>query len=801
MTRSIHNSAGRPGQAGRSDHSADDAPAGAALLDRSCLLVLLALIPLRAVIGETHTFEVPRLFRHLDAPDAAMPATTFGMFVVICAVASIAAFSRACRGGRRLCWTGIELGAGLLLLAMVVSTLRAGQKHLAIIGSLDFLGMLLYAVTLRQLLTRPWHLRLVLCVVLAAGAVVLAKCGYQKWVETPDTIRYFEEHREELIGAAAPEQTERQAGFLHDYEQRLRSGAVSGYFAHPNVLASYLILVVMTGLGLAAERWRRVRGWSVIAPLIIAGGGVVMLVYSQSKGAGFACGVAMFIWLVAHIARGWVAGSPRTAALGVWAGLILGASLLLSVLHANPEALGRSILFRTFYWRGAWSMVQQEGVLGVGAGNFGRIFTRYKDAACPEDVEDPHSWVVKAFAEWGALGLAGLVLVLAGVTWKLASVGRVVMPGERAGGEGEGDGADDVLRPRHEFAGGDSSGGAIILWTAGLGAIVFGWWGMLISGAAGGYAALVLHLPAILWVAGFVVVSLEPRAQRRFIDEPIGPALAPLVAGMIGFVLHSGIDLAMFNGGAATSFFAILAVCVAMAEMRQADRAPSAIRSGDRHARGRGAALPAGVAFAGLCVAVLVALARPAAEVGGLLRLARTSSDAGGWDGYQTSSGFGAYRRAAEVYPLDGTALDELLEQLERRVSRIEHIEDALPLVDELRRRDPRNAAAWQHAATLNYQRFAIARDTASLERAIEAMREAVGAYPTSPTRRLTLADLYERLGEATGSGDARKAAAEELQRAMELDEARVYVSKPHRFTDETTRMIRSRIHRLQAGL
>lgn len=779
-------------------HATPSAEAGSALVDKFCLLVLLAWIPLRAVIGETHTFEVPRLFRHLDVPDAAMPATTFVLFSVITAVAAIGALREwrcLVRAGSR---TGIELGAAVLAAAMAISTFRAGQKHLALIGSLDFLGLLIYAMVLRRLLTRPWHVRLTLCVIVAAGAVVVAKCAYQKWIETPDTIRYFEENRAELLKAGSPEQAERQAGFLHDYEQRLRAGAVTGYFAHPNVLASYLILVIMSSLALAADRWRRVSRRAVLAPVAIAAAAAGMLVCSQSKGAGLACALALAVCTGAWAVRRWVAVHPRTAAAGVWITLLTGAALLVGVLSVRPEALGRSMLFRYFYWQGAARLVQDQGLLGIGAGNFGRLFTRYKDVACPEDVEDPHSWAVKALAEWGGIGLAGLLLVFVGVTWKLAS-GRTAA--QAVSGS---DSPPDRVRPRG--AGPDPSipypppGGAVILWTAALAAVVFAWWAILISGAHGGYAALVLHLPAIVWVVGFAAVSLEPGSQRRFAEGPLGPVLAPLVAGLIGFIVHAGVDLAMFNGGAATSFFALIAVCVAVRDFMPAgDRPPDQ----SAHARvGLSTAPPVlGVVAAIASLAIVVGLAVPAGQAGQLLRVGRTQSAAADWDGYLASPGFAAYSRAVDAYPLDATALDELLEQLERRVARVEHADFALARIDVMMRRDGQSAAAWQHKATLYYQRYVLGSDVRDLQCAVDAMQEAVAAYPTSPTRRLTLADLYEKLATTNGSGDARKAAAEQLRQALELDEARDYVSKPHRFTDETTRMIRSRIHGLQAGL
>ena len=735
-------------------------------VERVCLLVLLALIPLRVVIGETATFEVPRLFRHIDVPGGAGPATTFAIFGLVVAMAALVAVSRL-RRGQGWTMTGMEIGAGILLVAMVISTLRAGQKHLALVGSLDLLGLVIYAATLRQLMTRPWHIRLALSVILAAGAMVLVKCAYQKWVETPDTIRYFEEHRAELMPQATGEGTG-DAGFLYDYEQRLRSGSVSGYFAHPNVLASYLILIAMAGSAVVIERMRTRAAWTLIAPGALAVGALAALAGSQSKGAAAAMGAAIVFWIIGTLLRDALGKRPRATVCAVFlvgVGVAIG---LAALLNARPEALGRSMLFRSFYWRGAWAMLLDRGAWGVGANNFGRLFTQYKDVACPEDVEDPHSWVVKAAVEWGLVGLVGVIGVLFGAAWRRAKCG-----GPLIGGEGK--------------------AGSIILWTGGIGAAVFALWGWLISGTTSEYAALVLHIPAIVWVVVMIVVSLDG-GKKEFADDSVDAIVIPLGAGLIGFLLHAGIDLAMFNGGAATTFFAIVAAVLATGRVESRDSSPES----DHSARKK-AAVGVGAIGASVVLAVGVLLVRPAARAAAELRVGRLQSEAKTWDAYVKSPGYAAYRAAANAYALDATATEELLEQLTQRVATMAHVRVGLDLVDEMQARDPQNAAAWQHLATLRYQRFVIGGDRNDLLLAIDATKKAVEAYPTSPAKRLTLAKLYEKLA-AAGADDAREQAAGQLEKALELDAARVYVSQPHQYPDAMKTAIRKRIDRLRGG-
>lgn len=733
----------------------------------ACLLILLALIPLRVVIAETHTFEVPRLFRHLDVPDGAGPATTFAIFAIIVSIAAVVMVTMPRRGRRPWTPTGIQIGAAILLVAMIVSTWRAGQKHLAVIGSLDMLGLIIFAATLRRLLTRPWHVRLTLCVILTAGAMTIVKCAYQKWIETPDTIRYFEEHRAELMPQQADGNSS-EAGFLHDYEQRLRSGSVSGYFAHPNVLASYLILIVMTAIALLLSRLKVRPSWTLIAPAIIAAGGLAALQAAQSKGAAAALAIALGLLLLGTILRRVIIARPRTTVIAVLLGGVLAAAALAAALSARPDALGRSMLFRSLYWQGAWDMLLDRGPWGIGANNFGRLFTAYKDVSCPEDVEDPHSWVVKIAMEWGVLGLVGFVTILVGAAWHMT-------------------------RRRESLHNDPSPGGSIILWTGGLGALVFTWWACIVSGATEEYALLVLHIPALTWIVMMIALSLEGPTRQFAADAP-SPMLIPLCAGLLGFLVHAGIDLAMFNGGAATTFFAIAAVVMALARPPASETATEPVT---QIAQPTPKAAIAAIGAA-LALTVTVVLVLPSAKASANLRIGRLQADAPTWDKYVDSPGHAAYSSAIDAYPLDATAADELLEELTRRVATLDHVQSALPLVDVMRARDPFNAAAWQHLATLRFQRFVIGHDIADLRAAIDATRKAVEAYPTSPSKRLTLAELYEKAAAATGDADAKRKAADELEKALTLDEERIYVSRPNHFPEEMKATIRRRIDALR---
>ncbi len=778
MTRRRHKAA-RNAQ----DASAREIPEP--LLERVILLVLLSLIPLRAIVGETHTFELLRWLRNIDAPPSPSPATTLGISGLILGLAVVLFFARWLRRNIHYRRTGAELGLGLLLIAAVVSTCNAGQKHLALVGVSSFLGLLLYMMLLRQLLTRPWHVRLAITVVLATGTVVVAKCAYQFFWEIPDTIAYYETHQAELTsdsGDAAGEQDFDNAGFRYDYEQRLHGRSLSGYFHHPNVLAGNLILVVMTALAVAAGRFRRRPGWTLCAPLLLAGFAFVALVLAQSKGGVAACCIALGLWAIGR----WIAGRDPQAFIRkrlvvlLWLTALVGAGTVAAVLHRSPDVLGRSMLFRSMYWQGAGAMLAGEGPWGVGANNFGRLFTRYKTVQCPEEIDDPHSFIVKAATEWGVVGLAGVLLLLLGYSVRLSRT-------------------PVISKPR------DGPSGSIILWTGGIGVVVFGGWLCLLNGANPAYLVWTILIAIFPWVIGFISLSYEDRRTTAFANDAPGPMLACLCAGMIGFLLHAGIDLTLFHPGAGTTFFALMAITLAIRSHNRTGETQLVAVSGEAAMGGAGDSMLAGGTTGGTpapqrCPGVLAGcilgavvfvlffafVVAPAVGLGGELRVARLNSQAQTWNTYVKSPGYRAYREATEWSCLDGTAAAELVEELTQRVTTVEQVDFVLAeYVAALRKSDPLNEKVDYFSAALYSHRYRLGGDPTDLERSAAAMRASVAAYPTSPKKRIILADIYEALAQASNSVEARHNAATELQAALDLDAQREYVSKLHRLSEE----------------
>jgi O-antigen ligase len=751
------------------------------LVEHLILLVLLSLIPLRIVLSETHTFELPQLFRSIDVPGTS-PAASFLIIAVIIACATGVVVMRLLNG-QQLKWTGGEFGAGLLLAAGVLSTVRAGQKHLASVGVLDFLALLLYCFTLRQLLTDRNLVRIALTIVLASGGMIFAKCAYQRWIELPATVKYYEDHKTELLSNAEAAQSiparqddplsidDRRSGLLYDYEARLKSGSATGYFSHPNVLASTLILIIFVAIAVAWCRRMTRPAWSLIAPLVIAGACLLALLAAQSKGAIAAAMIAGGLLITARILSRIFAAAPRRALLIAWVIAGLGAAGLIATLHHRPQGLGLSMFYRSMYWQGAWRMARDQGPLGVGADNFGRYFMRYKSVECPEDVDDPHSWLVKVVVEWGLLGGAGLIALLGGLSWRIVA---------------------DLTRrerviPIEEPVPSPSMLHSIVINLAiCLGCFVVPW---ALHDCDLDFVVLMLAVGMIPFAFFFIASAMEDKRDTAFAGADLSRAVAPLLAGLTGFLLHTSVDLGMFIAGPATLFFAIVAVVLALSE-------PPSSRQKLR-ARRRGAATRVGAIGGAATIMVLVVLAVPAARAAERLHIARVAKAPDPAD-LEGSLKMTAYRAAVAAYPLDGTALQEMIELRSGYIRTEMDVDRLMERIKRLRRIDPSNTSLGQIEAAVCFRRYLMTHRRDDLDQAVDCQHAFVASAPKSPYRWIALADLLEQAWRSTGDILYREEAASAVETALNIDYRRLYVSAANRFSDSLKAQLQSRMDMLR---
>jgi len=214
------------------------------------------------------------------------------------------------------------------------------------------------------------------------------------------------------------------------------SDRIAGSIGDPNALARLLVAALVIATVLAALKdlshpKRLLAGAS--AALCAA---VLLLTYSRGGLVALACALAAaFVF----------AGRWR-AQVGVLAVAIalVGGGTYLAV--ASPEERERLTEAdggsgRTDLWRVGWQIVQDQPVLGVGAGNFGEVSRRYLGEAgllrrgdlIFSTANVPHNTYL---GTWVELGLVGLVLLLAVLVFSLSCLVRAARVSMRAGDVG-----------------------------------------------------------------------------------------------------------------------------------------------------------------------------------------------------------------------------------------------------------------------------------------------------------------------------------------------------------------------------
>lgn len=279
--------------------------------------------------------------------------------------------------------------------------------------------------------------RTVRVVVLAlfAGLVgVLAiKGAVELLIEHPALVETYKNNREQILAAQGwlPD-----SGMARSYERRLMQAEATGWFGLANVYAS--LMAAMAGVWsvltlVAIERRAELGRWSVVAPLLGLLASITGVAMAGGKGGWvvLVLGLAIagvLIWIAKRASprvRGWIVRSlpvliPSLCILAIAAVLLRG---------MLGDHLGeRSLLFRSFYFDGAWrifvdSILRQANpagsdlpavtsLLGTGTAGFKEAYIVYKNPLATEDVASVHSVFLDWMATLGVLGLAWCAMAL-----------------------------------------------------------------------------------------------------------------------------------------------------------------------------------------------------------------------------------------------------------------------------------------------------------------------------------------------------------------------------------------------------
>jgi len=320
--------------------------------------------------------------------------------------------------------TGIEIGLGIFFVGALIAGFAAADKRIAITDIAVFLAPALTALLLVQILDSQSKIKLMLAVIAGLGIVSAYQCAEQYFFSNQITIEQYEKDPQSMLGPLGIEPGSFQQ-FL--FEHRLYSKGVRGFFTTRNSAGSFALVALFACIALFIDKLKnRLPDKSDLLYLLGCGFGVVVILFSlgltRSKGAviGLFFTTAAFFVLLLFGNR-----------LKVHRWAILAACLLLVVAGVFAIAWyglshgrlpgGGSMLVRWQYWHAAAKMYAAHPLTGVGPGNFGDFYTRYKPAAALESVADPHDFPLSILTQYGPLGLLGFLAMLFVPLWRLTT--------------------------------------------------------------------------------------------------------------------------------------------------------------------------------------------------------------------------------------------------------------------------------------------------------------------------------------------------------------------------------------------
>ncbi len=372
------------------------------------------------------------------------PAEVMGLGVLSLLICGVALLARESISAGK--W--LQLGViAWVLAAAIAAIFTAANRFAALVGVFDLGMALLAGWTAGILCHTPQRQRLVMAVLVGLLCAVTVKGLYQRYVEIPQTIHYFQTHQKQWLRQSGVQNNSAQVEL---FISRLQSREVSGFGILSDGFAETLCPLLLVGLALAlagllskpvattvpatpttpgkkisgkaSSARKQPRAGDVNLPdhlvlgvvlLLVSLAGVAVLVFTGSKG-----GAASFVICIAVLAgawwkRTWLAGHKPLAVAAVLVLAITGALGLFTygmIHHGLPT---KDLLYRWDYWTGAERMIQHHPLTGVGLNNFGYHYTQFKPPSAPEDVKDPHNMFIRIAAEAGipaAIGFVALVL-------------------------------------------------------------------------------------------------------------------------------------------------------------------------------------------------------------------------------------------------------------------------------------------------------------------------------------------------------------------------------------------------------
>ena len=528
-------------------------------LEYVLLAFCLCVIALRTTCTESPTVQTTTLSFSITDSMYGLPIwkttliSSFSMFVSTALIFSFVVWLVLSLCGRKFSYrvSGIEIGLGLFCVAAIVSGFAAPDKRGAISDCAALVAPVLMALLLVQILDSQSKVKLLLALIVALGVVSAYRC-WEQYSENEHLIKFYEQDPDVTLAQhrIVPNSLEH-----FQFEHRLYSKDISGFFTTSNSAGSFALLASFAAIALLIERYRNNKYaglefvWlitcGIAAAVVILG-----LVITKSKGAILASLFAAAMFII-YLCLGSRLKVHKKAVLIICLLLSLTGTCVVVWYGLNHGRLpgGNSMLVRWQYWRASVKMYADHSLTGVGPGNFAHFYPHYKPASASESVANPHNFVLSILTQYGPIGLIGFLAMICIPLWAILSPKSASCSSE-------------AHRPEPTF-----KKLAIIL-------------AIIVSAALLFIRPIIFPLPptaspqerkagiiimyimpVIIFIAGFLLAAAGEKPAKKSLTSI---AAAALFCAVLGVGLHNMVDFAIFEPGVLTVFWAIIACLIAI---------------------------------------------------------------------------------------------------------------------------------------------------------------------------------------------------------------------------------------------
>jgi len=452
--------------------------------------------------------------------------------------------------------TGMEISLGIFCVGAFIAGLAAAEKRLAITDIAVLLAPILMAFLLVQILDSQVKIKLILAVVATLGVVSVYQCAEQFFVSNQITIEQYEKDPQSMLGPLGIE-SDSFRQFL--FEHRLYSRGVRGFFTTRNSAGSFALMAFFAAIALFVDKLKNRRAdTSGLWYLLGCGLGILAILFSlaltRSKGAMIGLFFAVTAFIVLQLIGNWLKVHKRVILLVCILLAIVGVGAIAwyGLSHGTLPG-GSSMLVRWQYWHASAKMYADHPLTGVGPGNFGDYYTRYKPAAASESVADPHNFPLSILTQYGPLGLLGFMAML------LVPVWRLIAPVSTA--------PTVKLNPLRLTYRTQS-----IIFLAAVSAALLLVRPILMPETFAETLDVIIYVivtiyvaPAAVFVIAFVLFAgplLEASNKKSEIHHT--STTVAIFCAVLGVALHNLIDFAIFEPGVFTTFWALMACLIAI---------------------------------------------------------------------------------------------------------------------------------------------------------------------------------------------------------------------------------------------